>query len=713
MTNQNPQKNVPPLLIGQGIPEYSAITPKQIETYMPVLLNDLTKQFDALEQELSKKTEANAYLQWEEVMTPLYKIEERLRWSWGVICHLNAVCNTEELRNAHSAQQPEVVRLSNRFGQSKPLHKALSTLNSQKVKGIDKTQRRILQRELLSMKHRGVGLEGSEREAFNRASERLAELATKFSNNVLDATKGWSLLLTKRSDIEGLPARALEVLSNAAKEAGDKNKDLDCEATPENGPWRVGLDMPRYIPFMTYAKNRSIREILYKAHVKRASHGELNNNEIINEILLLRNSQSKRLGYKNWAELSLAGKMAKNVEKVETLLEELRAAAMPAAKRELKELEACAADEGAAEAFNLAPWDISFWSECLRQKRFNLNQELLRPWFPLPQVLDSLFKLCERLFDISIKAADGEKPIWQEDVRYFEVCNSDGTRIAAFYLDPYSRPKNKRGGAWMDECLTRSTSQEGKIVLPVAYLVCNQTPATDETPSLMSFEEVQTLFHEFGHGLQHMLTKVNHPQAAGINNVEWDAVELPSQFMENWCLDRYTLKTMARHWKTKAELPETEFTKLRLSRTFNSGMATLRQIHFALTDLKLHSLWNKELGLTPDELRRQIAITTTVIRPIIEDQFLCAFSHIFAGGYAAGYYSYKWAEVLSADAFSAFEEVGVDDEEKVKAIGRRFRDTVLALGGSKSPNEVFKEFRGRNATTEALIRHSGLDIKGC
>ena len=466
--------------------------------------------------------------------------------------------------------------------------------------------------------------------------------------------------------------------------------------------------MPRYLPFLTHATNRQLRETIYKAHVSRASAGDLDNRGLIEEILTLRREQAVRLGYTHWADLSLASKMADDVPAVEALLEELRAAAYPAAQQELADLRACAQRHGAHEAGDLAPWDLPFWSEKLRKERFDLDQEALRPWFPLPQVLDGLFGLCQRLFKVDIRPADGEAPIWHEDVRFFRVYAASGEAIAAFYLDPFSRPATKRGGAWMDECLGRRRLSDGSLVLPVAYLICNQTPPVGDTPSLMSFEEVETLFHEFGHGLQHMLTTVDEPEAAGISNVEWDAVELPSQFMENWCLDHATLMGMARHWKTKEPLPEAEFKKLQTSRTFNAGLATLRQIHFALTDLRLHSVWSPELEITPNAMRRDIAVTTTVMPPIPEDEFLCAFGHIFSGGYSAGYYSYKWAEVLSADAFAAFEEVGLDKEEDIQATGARFRDTVLSLGGSQSPAAVFAAFRGRPASTEALIRHSGL-----
>ncbi|WP_320667790.1 M3 family metallopeptidase [Prochlorococcus sp. MIT 1307] len=711
MNKKSKNTKVEPLLQGQGIPNYKEITPLKINENLSLLLKQLNEDFTLLEQEINKSLNSKQSLNWDEVMTPLHKLSERLRWSWGVVCHLNGVRNTPELREAYSKKQTDVIRFSNKIGQSKIIHKALCSLEKNSTKlSLNQTQKRILEAELLSMNQRGVGLDGPNQEDFNVASERLAELSTTFSNNVLDATKKWSLLLTKKSDVEGLPPRALELLAASAKESGDLRQDNKNIPTAKEGPWRLGLDMPRYISFMTHGRKREIRECLYKAHVSRASDGDLNNQVLIEEILKLRTQQAKRLGHKSWAELSLCNKMAENIETVEKLLEELRSAAMPAAQKELADLQSCAERHGAKEASKLAPWDINYWSEQLKQEKFQLNQEELRPWFPLPQVLQGLFDLCERLFGIKIEKADGDIPTWHEDVRFFKVLDSSGSDLAYFYLDPYSRPSNKRGGAWMDECLGRSKFQDGKTVLPIAYLICNQTPPTKDKPSLMSFEEVETLFHEFGHGLQHMLTTVDYPQAAGINNVEWDAVELPSQFMENWCLDRKTLMGMAKHWQTGESLGQEEFKKLQLSRTFNSGLATLRQVHFALTDLRLHSEWGEQNKNTPDHLRRQIAQTTTVIPPIKEDQFLCAFSHIFAGGYSAGYYSYKWSEVLSADAYAAFEEVEVDNEEQIKAIGKRFRDTVLSLGGSKSPQDVFKKFRGRSPNTKALIRHSGLSV---
>jgi oligopeptidase A len=695
----------PALLAGEGLPRFEAITPDQVTAHIPELLRGLQAGLDQVEADLAAGAAAARPLSWAEVMDPLHRLGERLRWSWGVVSHLNGVCNSPELREAHASQQAAVVAFGNRAGQSRLLFEALRTLQSQG--GLDATQERILTAELRDMELRGVGLEGEAQDAFNAASQELAELATGFGNRVLDATNGWTLRFTDPTEVEGLPESLREQLAQAARDAGDG------QATAAEGPWLLGLDMPRFGPFLKYSRRRDLREIAYKAHVSRAS-GETDGNwPVIERILTLRRQQAQRLGHGSWADVSLASKMAGSVAEVEALLEDLRTAAHPVALLELEALRACAAREGAAEATDLKPWDVSFWAEVRRQQAFDLDSEALRPWFPLPRVLDGLFGLCDRLFGIRIHPADGEAPVWHPDVRFFRVDDAgSGEPLAAFYLDPYSRPGSKRGGAWMDECLVRSRDGAGAPVLPVAYLVCNQSPPVGETPSLMTFEEVETLFHEFGHGLQHMLTTVERPQAAGINNVEWDAVELPSQFMENWCYDHATLMGMARHWQSGEPLPEPEFAKLRAARTFMGGAATLRQVHFALTDLRLHSQWTPECGRTPEQMRREIAATTTVLEPIEEDAFLCSFGHIFAGGYSAGYYSYKWAEVLSADAFSAFEEVGLENEAAIQATGRRFRETVLSLGGSRHPGAVFETFRGRAPRAEALIRHSGLVAAG-
>ena len=717
MTSSGP--STLPLLAGEGLPPFEAITAEQVEQAIPLLLEHLNSELTSLERQLEQRLSGHSGsggpLGWAEVMEPLHHLGERLRWSWGVVGHLNGVCNSPELRQAHQNQQGAVVAFGSRAGQSRVIYRALQRLQHQHEASqggedthLDGTQQRILAAELRDMKLRGVGLEGAEQEAFNAATAELAKLASDFGNHVLDATNGWTLRLSDPAEVAGLPDSLRELLAQAARQSGQEPGDAD--ATAAAGPWLLGLDMPRVMPFLKYSERRDLRETVYRAQVARASSGELDNRPLIERILSLRGEQARRLGYASWAEVSLASKMAGSVAEVEQLLEELRAAAYPVAEQELEALRAIARRQGAPEADDLKPWDVAFWAEKLRQESFELDSEALRPWFPLEQVLQGLFGLCMRLFDIRIVSTDpGEAPTWHPDVRHFRVLDgASGTPLAAFYLDPFSRPGSKRGGAWMDECLGRSRNRAGEPVLPVAYLICNQSPPVGATPSLMTFEEVETLFHEFGHGLQHMLTTVERPQAAGINNVEWDAVELPSQFMENWCYDRSTLMGMARHWQTGEPLPEVDYQKLLAARTFMGGSASLRQVHFALTDLRLHSVWSPESGQSPEQLRRQIARTTTVLEPIAEDAFLCAFSHIFAGGYSAGYYSYKWAEVLSADAFSAFEEVGLDVEDEVVATGRRFRDTVLSLGGSRSPAEIFEAFRGRPPSSEALIRHSGL-----
>ncbi len=707
MSFQEKNSKIQILLNGEGLPNYAEISPENINEEIPKLLEILNEQLIELEKKISEKLHKEKALSWKDVMPRLYDIEERMRWSWGAISHLNGVSNTESLRAAYSKQQPGIIRFQNQIGQSQIIYNALKYINDDGKANLNNTQKRILNSKLVSMEQLGIGLNEKTQKEFNNTSERIANLSTTYSNNVLDSTQKWSLLINDPEEIKGLPEHALGLLAEAAKKAGDLTENGE-KPTAKNGPWRLGLDMPKYHAYMTYGENRTIREKIYKAFVSRASEGELNNQPLIKEILQLKLEQANRLGYSSWANLSLTTKMARDVKEVEILLEELRSASYPKAQEELKELQVFAQKSSSLAIEDFSPWDLNFWSEKLLKEKFDLNQEALRPWFPMPQVLDGLFNLCQRLFGITIEKADGEAPIWHKDVRFFKVFNLNGSHLASFYLDPYSRPENKRGGAWMDECVNRKKKKDGTIVLPIAYLVCNQSPPIGETPSLMSFEEVETLFHEFGHGLQHMLTTVDYPQAAGINNVEWDAVELPSQFMENWCRDRKTLIGIAKHWKTKEALPEEEFNKLIKSHTFNSGLSTLRQVHLALTDLKLHSEWHKDLGLSPDEIRRSISRTTSVFTPIKEDNFLCCFNHIFSGGYAAGYYSYKWAEVLSADAFAAFEEAGLDQPDKIKETGKLFRETILSLGGSLSPGEIYKAFRGRSPNTSALIRHYGL-----
>ncbi|HEY9657991.1 MAG TPA: M3 family metallopeptidase, partial [Allocoleopsis sp.] len=599
---------------------------------------------------------------------------------------------------------PEVVKFWNRFSQSQPIYQGFKALkDSNAWQSLEESQKRIVEAAIRDAELSGVGLTGEAKDRFNAIQLELAELSTRFSNNVLDATKAFSLTLTKPDEVAGLPPSLLGLAAQAARAAGEET------ATADAGPWRFTLDMPSYLPFMQHSQRRDLRETLYRAFISRAASGEFNNKPLIERILTLRQEEAKLLGYNSFAEVSLAAKMAPGVESVEKLLEELRQASYGAAVKDLEQLQAYAASKGVSEP--LQHWDISYWSERQREDLFDFNQEELRPYFPLEQVLQGLFDLAKRIFGVTITAADGQAPVWHPDVRYFQVADATGTPIAYFYLDPYSRPAEKRGGAWMDECIGRAkedTEAGTSIRLPVAYLVCNQTPPVDGKPSLMTFNEVETLFHEFGHGLQHMLTKVDYSRASGIRNVEWDAVELPSQFMENWCYHRDTLLSLGKHYETGDPLPEHYYQKLLAARTYMSGSIMLRQIHFSWVDLELHHRYQPGGDLTAEDVRRKIAEKTTVLAPLPEDAFLCAFGHIFSGGYAAGYYSYKWAEVLSADAFAAFEEAGLEDEQAIAQVGQRFRDTVLALGGGKHPMEVFVAFRGREPSTTALLRHSGL-----
>ncbi len=691
-----------PLLIGHGLPPFQEITAEHVVPAIEQLLVTVNGELTELETKLLPT--------WEGLVEPIDKVSEKLTWAWGAVGHLMGVKNSDALRAAYEQIQPEVVKFFMRLGQSQAIYQALKQLQaSAGWAKLEPAQQRIITAGIRDAELAGVGLTGDRAQKFNAIQLELAELSTTFSNNVLDATKAYDLDLTNPQDVAGLPPSLLAQAAQASRAAGHE------AATPEQGPWLITLDYPSYVPFMQHSRQRHLREQVYKAFVSRAATGEKDNSSNIERILTLRREMSQILGFNSFAEMSLASKMAPNVAAVEELMESLRQVSLPAAQRELQELQSFAQGQDASVT-DLQPWDVSFWAERLREQKYDFNAEELRPYFPLEQVLSGLFGLADRLFDIQITAADGQAPVWHEDVRYFQVdsprdssASRDGAPIAYFYLDPYSRPAEKRGGAWMDDCVGREKlCLEDNVRLPVAYLVCNQSPPVDGKPSLMNFAEVETLFHEFGHGLQHMLTTVNYAGAAGIRNVEWDAVELPSQFMENWCYHRPTLLSMAKHYETGEPLPDHYYQKLVAAKNFMSGSGMLRQIHFSWVDIALHHSYLPGPGQTANGLRLELAKTTTVLQPIAEDQFLCSFGHIFAGGYAAGYYSYKWAEVLSADAFAAFEDAGLDNPQAVQQAGYRFRDTVLSLGGSQPPLEVFASFRGRQPEPTALLRHSGL-----
>ena len=684
-----------PLLTDDGLPRFDAIRPEHVVPAVRELLSRSEARLEELERSITPT--------WSGTIAALDEIERPFERIWGPVTHLFGVKNSDDLRNAYEEVLSEMVSFGLRISQSEPIYKSLKALRqSGEWESFDEAQQRIVERKLLDAELAGIALEGEQRERFNDISRELSQLSTDFSNHVLDATKAYSLILTDPQEVEGLPASLLQL---AAQSYNQHKPEEEPEATPESGPWRISLDAPSFVPFLQHSRNRDLREQVYRAYITRASAGELDNSGLILSILRLRKEKAALLGYENYADVSLATKMASNVAAVEEMFETLRKASWDAAVADMEDLRALATESGVTE--DLMNWDVSFWAERLREKRFQFTDEQLRPYFPLERVLDGLFGLVNRLFGISVVPADGEAPVWHPDVRFFHIRDETGEQIAAFYLDPYSRPENKRGGAWMDDCLARRRIN-GRLQLPVAHLVCNSTPPVGEKPSLMTFREVETLFHEFGHGLQHMLSIVDYADASGINGVEWDAVELASQFMENWCYHKPTLLGMTAHYETGQPLPEELFEKLCQARTYRAGSNMLRQLLFGMTDITLHTTFDPDGGESVFVLHRRISEKTSVLPLLPEDRSLCAFQHIFSGGYAAGYYSYKWAEVLSADAFSAFEDAGLDDEVAVAKTGRRFRETILSLGGSRHPMEIFREFRGREPSPEPLLRHNGL-----
>lgn len=686
-----------PLLQEGPFPRFDAVEPKHVCPGMRALLQQLENDLAELERTVQPT--------WPGLVEPLEKIVDRLTVVWGVVNHIKSVKDSEDLRSAIEEVQPEKVTFQLRLGQSKPIFNAFKAIQEGPIwETLSEAQKRIVEVEIKEATLNGVALEGDAKERFNEIQQELEKLSLKFNENVLDATKSFEKLITDKKDIEGLPPTALGLAAQTAASKGHEG------ATAENGPWIITLDIPSYLPVAQHARNRSLREELYRAYVTRASTGKLDNTPIIDQILRLRLERAKLLGYSNYAEVSMAMKMA-TVEKAEELLEKIRSASWDSAVQDLEDLKIFAKEQHAEEANDMCHWDISFWSERLREAKYDINEEELRPFFSLPKVMESLFALAKTLFEIDIEPVDGLAPVWNKDVRFYAVKDLSGSPVAYFYFDPYSRPSEKRGGAWMDEVFGRSRvlAQDGSSVrLPIAHMVCNQTPPVGDKPSLMTFREVETVFHEFGHALQHMLTKQDEGLVAGIRGVEWDAVELPSQFMENWCYHRDTLMGIAKHYKTGETLSEEIYLKLVAARTFRAASQNLRQIRFASSDLELHSKYVPGGSETIFDVDQRVAQRTQVVPPLQEDRFLCSFLHIFAGGYGAGYYSYKWAEVLSADAFSAFEDAGLENEKAVKETGKRFRDTILALGGGRPPLQVFMDFRGREPSTDPLLRHNGL-----
>ena len=694
MNQDNKNRIENPLLAEAGFPLFDRVKPEHVIPAIRDVLTRANEQVDHLEQHLAPT--------WAGLLEPLEQLEVPFEYSWGVVSHLMGVKNSDALRKAHEAVLAEVVQFGLRVNQSPAIYKGLLAIrDGDGWQQLDEAQRRVVEQKIRAAKHAGVGLSGEAREQFNTIVKELSQLKTDFSNHVLDATKAFEFVITDPKETVGWPSTLKQI---AAQSWNGVNKEAPT-ATPSDGPWRITLDYPSFFPFMEHHRSRQHREQVYRAHIQRASTGELDNSGLIGRILTLRKQQAQLLGYQTYADLSLDSKMAPDVAAVQKMFAELVQAAREPSRAELDELRHLARASGQTEP--LAHWDVPFWAERLREQRFEFTDEQLRPYFPLPRVIEGLFSLCTRLFGVAFEKADGIAPVWHKDVQFYRVIDDNGETVAWFYLDPYSRPEEKRGGAWMDDCLSRCFIN-GALRHPVVHLCCNGTPPTTSRPSLMSFNEVTTLFHEFGHGLQGMLTTVDYRDAAGVNGIEWDAVEIASQFMENWCYHKPTLVGMAKHFETGETLPDELFDKLCAARTFRAGSIFMRQLEFGMTDMMLHTDYDPNGEPSAFDVHQQIARDLNPLPPLPESRFLCSFNHIFAGSYAAGYYSYKWAEVLSADAFAAFEEAGLEDASAIAALGRRYRDTILTCGGGRDPMKVFHDFRGREPHTDALLRHNGL-----
>jgi len=677
-------------------PAFDRMTPENAKAAFQQLLPEARAAVDALEQ--------NPTPTWQGLMTVLYDACHPLYDAWSLLNHLLSVVNSAAWREAQESVQPDIVAFSLRVGQSKIFYQGFCALRDADAAApcLTDTQRRILSKTIHEAEQAGVGLPDGQQARFNAIQAELAQHATAFRNNLLDATKAFSLTLETRDAVEGLPEPLLTVTAQQAA-AAENRDDYDLQ----QGPWRITLDAAVYVPFMMHSANRPARETLYRAFVTRASSGGLDNTPLLERILVLKREMANLLNYPTYADLSLSNKTARTVAAVDDLIAQLAAAAHGAGQREMAALTVFAQANGFGEA-TLQPWDVAFWAEHQREKDYDYSETELSKYLPYPCVLEGLFNLVQRLFGIRIVQADGIAPVWHPDVKFYHVLDTDGTLLAGVYSDPYSRPATKSGGAWMNEFRTRRLNADGSVQLPLALMSCNQTVPVGDTPPLMRFDEVRTLFHEFGHVLQHILTTVNDPEASGVNGIEWDAIEIASQFMENWCYDRATLNGMSRHVETSEPIPDAFFERIVAAKNFRSAAAILRQVLFASTDINLYARYPRPEWSDADAVKRDCAERYWPVPMLDEDRFLCSFSHIFGGGYAAGYYSYKWSEVMSADAFAAFEEAGLDDEAAVRATGRRFRDTILALGGSRDPMDIFQRFRQRPPTIQSLLRHAGL-----
>jgi len=703
------QMDANPLLDFSGLPRFAAVKPEHIAPAIDQLLADNRALIDEL-------TRAETPATWAGFAQPLEDANERLGRAWGVVGHLHAVLDSPALREAYKENQPKVVQYWTALGQNLALFEKYKTLRAgPEFARLTRAQGRIVDNEIRDFRLSGAELPPDKKRRYAAIQEETANLATQFAENALDSTNAFAVHVEDRAALAGIPGDVLEAARSAAEKDG-------------RAGWKFLLHVPSYLPVMQYAENRALREIMYRGSVTRAS-GEFaaafaakaefehrvngapppappaadaiaawDNTPLIARILALRREAAQLLGYATFAEVSLVPKMAESPRQVLGFLEHLAGKARPYAERDWAELNAFAAAELGLEA--VEAWDIAFAAERLRQARYAFSDQEVKQYFPEPQVLAGMFRLVETLYGIRIEEDRAET--WDPTVRFFRITDGGGAPIGRFYLDPYARA-TKRGGAWMDEAVTRRLTRAG-LQRPVAYLVCNFPAPVGGKPALLTHDDVLTLFHEFGHGLHHLLTEVESLGVSGIRGVEWDAVELPSQFMENFCWEWDVVEHLSAHVDSGARLPRALFDRMLAAKNFQAGLQTMRQLEYALFDMHLHSDFDPAGGRSPlevlDEVRRKVAVAV----PPAYNRFPNTFSHIFAGGYSAGYYSYKWAEVLSADAYSLFEEKGVLDA----ATGARFRDEILAVGGSRPAIESFRAFRGRDPTVEALLRHSGM-----
>ena len=674
-----------PLLEQKLLPAFSQIKPELIRPAIEKIINDNRSEIN----QLVRVDKPN----WRNLMDPLALMEDRLNKAWSPVRHMNSVKSSDPLREAYNQCLPLLSEYSTEISQNRSLYACVSNIaNSMDFDRLDKAQQKTITDSLKHFRLGGVDLEGEARQRYQQLQKDLSELNSSFENNLLDANQSWQRLIDDKSELEGIPDYAISMMQQLAQQK-------------ENDGYRITLDMPCYIAVITYADNRDLRKAIYQAYTTRASDRgftdkQWDNSANMVDIVAKRQEKAKILGFSDYAEYSLETKMAGSVDEVVQFLQDLAERSRAAALSEVEERQLFAESlgfEGELEA-----WDYPYYSEKLKQQRYQISEEALKPYFSDERVISGLFEVVKLLYRVTIDKIEADIDVWDSSVGFYEIKDLQGKAIGQFYLDLYAR-ENKRGGAWMDECVNRYKINN-RLQLPVAYLTCNLTPPLGDQPALFTHDEVITLFHEFGHGLHHMLTRIDVPDVAGINGVEWDAVELPSQFMENFCWQKQALALFARHYQSGEALPDELFDKMTAAKNFQSALQMLRQIEFALFDIKLHQQTNitcaEQIQQVLDEVREQISVVNTPR----ENRFQNGFSHIFAGGYAAGYYSYKWAEVLSADAFATFEEEGIFNAET----GQRFLRCILEMGGSQPAIESFRCFRGRQPTIEALLRHSGI-----